>query len=202
MTEFSNSRLLADDAGGKSLAAHVSIKLLEKRTLMVTGDINRRLAQTIMSELVLLAEKDADKPIKMFINSPGGDVDAGFAMFDVVRFIPTPVHMICAGLTASAAVVVLLASSREQRLSLPNARFLIHQPSTGVRGDASDIQIEATEISKISEKTNRLFAEETGQDVKKVEADTKRNYWMSAEEALDYGLIGRILTKEDRDLLE
>lgn len=197
-----NDLSCAEETQEKTLFNHVDIQLLKKRTLMLSGEINHKLAQRIVSQLILLAEEDADKPIKIFVNSPGGDVDAGFAMFDVVRFIPSPVHMIAAGLTASAAVVVLLASPREQRLSLPNSRFLIHQPSTGVRGDASDIQIEATEILKIREKSNRLMAEETGQDVAKIETDTRRNYWMSADEALAYGLIGRILTKDDRDLLE
>lgn len=187
---------------GRTLSGYVGIELLKNRTLLLAGDINRNSAQLIVSELILLAEEDADKPVKMLINSPGGDVDAGFAIFDVVRFIPPPVNMIAAGLTASAAVVVLLASSRERRFSMPNARFLIHQPSTGVRGDVSDIQIEASEIMKIREKSNQLIAEETGQDVSKVEVDTKRNYWMSAQEAVDYGLVGRILTREERALLE
>jgi len=192
---------LQEGKAERSLMDHLGIELLKRRTLMLAGDVTRSSAQVVMSQLILLAEEAPDKPIKLFINSPGGDVDAGFAIFDMVRFIPAPVQMICAGLTASAAVVVLLASPKERRLSLPNARFLIHQPSTGVRGDASDIQIEASEILKIREKTNRLIAEETGTDVKKVERDTRRNYWMSADEAKSYGLVGTIIARADADFL-
>jgi ATP-dependent Clp protease protease subunit len=185
----------------KGISGHVGVELLKRRTLMLSGEINGKLAQTIISQLILLAEEEPDKPIKMFINSPGGDVDAGFAMFDVVRFIPSPVRMISNGLTASAAVVVYLASPKELRFALPNARFLIHQPSTGVRGDASDIQIEASEILKIREKSNQLIADETGQDVVKVGTDTKRNYWMSAQEGFDYGLVGQVVRGKDKNLL-
>ena len=191
-----------DERSEKRLADHVGIELLKKRTLILAGEVTRESVHTIMAQLIYLAEDAPDKPIKLFINSPGGDVDAGFAVFDVVRFISSPVNMICTGLTASAAVVLLLASPKERRFALPNARILIHQPSTGVRGDASDIQIEASEILKIREKSNRLIADETGQDMKKVETDTRRNYWMSAQEAMDYGLVGRILTRADAALLE
>ncbi len=199
MMSKSNENELPDKE--KGVAAHVGIELLKQRTIMLAGEIDRELAQQIISRLILLAEQDQEKPIKLFINSPGGDVDAGFAMFDIVRFIPSPVNMVSAGLTASAAVVVLLASPKERRFSLPNARFLIHQPSTGIRGDTSDIQIEASEILKIREKSNKLIAEETGQEVEKVERDTKRNFWMGAQDALEYGLVGKVLARDDRHLL-
>jgi len=191
----------AADEKERSLLSHVGIELLKRRTLMLAGEVSRESAQMIMAQLILLAEDKPEASIKLFINSPGGDVDAGFAILDMVRFIPSPVNMICAGLAASAAVVVLLASPKERRFSLPNARFLIHQPSTGVRGDVSDIQIEASEILKIREKSNRLISDETGQEMAKVESDTRRNYWMGAKEALEYGLVGRILAQEDKDAL-
>lgn len=191
-----------DEKKEKGLSGHVGIELLKRRTLLLMGEVSRESAQLIMAQLILLAEDAPEEPIRMFINSPGGDVDAGFAMFDMVRFIPSPVNMISAGLTASAAVVVLLASPKERRFALPNARFLIHQPATGVRGDVSDIQIEASEILKIRANSNQLIADETGQDVKKVESDTKRNYWMGADEALTYGLVGKVLTKADSDLIK
>ena len=178
----------------KGLAGHVSIELLKRRTLLLTGEISRESAQSIMAQLILLAEDAPDNPVRLFINSPGGDVDAGFAMFDMVRFIPSPVNMISAGLTASAAVVVLLASPKERRFALPNARFLIHQPSTGVRGAAADIQIEASEILKSRDKINRLIAQETGKTPDQVDQDTKRNFWMDAEEAKAYGLVSEIVT--------
>ena len=176
------------------LANHVDIRLLKQRTVVLAGEINRELAQSVISKLLLLSEEAPDEPVKVFINSPGGDADAGFAIYDVVRFVSSPVQMITAGLAASAAVIVLLASPKKQRFSLPNARFLIHQPSTGVHGDASDIEIEASEILKCREKINSLIAQETGQTVEKVDADTRRNFWMGAEEALEYGLVGKVVT--------
>ena len=168
-------------------------RLLKLRTILLAGEINKESAQRVISQLLLLSHEDASKPIRLFIDSPGGDADAGYAIFDVIRFIETPVYTICAGLAASAAVIVLLASPRERRLSLPNARLLIHQPSTGIHGSASDIQIEASEILKIREKINKLIAEETKQPVEKVAKDMHRNFWMSAKEAQEYGLVGRVV---------
>jgi ATP-dependent Clp protease protease subunit len=179
----------ADEKGAeKSLAA----RMLKQRTILLSGEINRKSADRVIAQLLLLSAEEPASPIKLFINSPGGDADAGFAIFDVIRFVEAPVLCICAGLTASAAVIVLLASPKERRISLPNARFLIHQPSSGIRGSAADIQIEASEIIKLREKGNKLIADETGQPVEKVTKDTHRNYWMSAAEAKEYGLIGKI----------
>lgn len=123
-------------------------------------------------------------------------MDAGYAIFDMVRYISAPVHCISNGLTASAAVVVLLAAPPERRYSLPNSRFLMHQPSTGVKGSTADIKIEANEIIRIREKINNLIAQETGQNVEKVRKDTRRNYWIGAEDARDYGLVSEIVTNK------
>ena len=177
----------------------IALRLLRQRTVILAGEINRRSSQRLIAELLLLAAEEPKEPIKLFINSPGGDADAGFAIFDVIRFIESPVKALCAGLAASAAVIVLLACPKERRLSLPNARVLIHQPSTGIRGSASDIQIEASEILKTREKINKLIADETGQPVEKVARDTHRNYWMSATEAREYGLVGGVIASS-RDL--
>ena len=173
----------------------ISDKLLKTRTILLSDTIDKKLSQSIMSQLLLLEQDDPDKEIKMFINSPGGDADAGFAILDMIRFIKPTVKTICAGVTASAAVIVLLGSEKSDRFSLPNARILIHQPSTGVQGTASDIQIEAGEILKCREKINSLIAVETGQTLETVTSDTKRNLWMSAEETLKYGLICKIIAK-------
>jgi ATP-dependent Clp protease protease subunit len=189
------ARTPPEDAEEKRLESQISLRLLKQRTLLLTGEINRRTSQRIIAELLLLSEEDPKAPIKLFINSPGGDADAGFAIFDVIRFIEAPVKAVCAGLTASAAVIVLLACPKERRLSLPNARFLIHQPSTGIRGSAADIQIEASEILKLREKGDKLIADETGQPLEKVKKDTHRNYWMSASEAQEYGLIGQVILR-------
>jgi ATP-dependent Clp protease protease subunit len=167
-------------------------RLLKTRTIMVSDEVNKKMAQQIMAQLILL-EADSGEDIKMFINSPGGDADAGFAIYDMMRFVKPRVKAICAGVAASAAVIILLGAKKENRFSLSNARVLIHQPSTGIHGTAADIQIEASEILKCREKINRLIAAETGQTFEKVESDTKRNFWMSAEEAQSYGLICKII---------
>ena len=171
-------------------------KLLKTRTVMVTDEVTKKMAQQIMTQLLLLEAENNDD-IKMYINSPGGDADAGFAIFDMMRFVKPKIKAICAGVAASAAVIILLGARKENRLSLPNARVLIHQPSTGIHGTAADIQIEATEILKCREKINRLISVETGQAMEKVESDTKRNFWMSAEEALRYGLVRKIIQTSD-----
>ena len=171
-------------------------KLLKTRTVMVTDEVTKKMAQQVMTQLLLLEAENNDD-IKMYINSPGGDADAGFAIFDMMRFVKPKIKAICAGVAASAAVIILLGAKKENRLSLPNARVLIHQPSTGIHGTAADIQIEATEILKCREKINRLISVETGQAMEKVESDTKRNFWMSAEEALKYGLVRKIIQNSD-----
>ncbi|MCD6415647.1 MAG: ATP-dependent Clp protease proteolytic subunit [Planctomycetes bacterium] len=168
-------------------------KLLESRTILLTETISPQLAEDITTKLLLLDGEDPDSPIDLYINSPGGSVDAGFAIYDMIRFISSPVRCICTGLTASAAVIVLLAAKKEDRLSLPNSRFLLHQPSAGVHGSTTDVEIEANQILKIRESINGLISRETGQDTEKVDQDTRRNYWMDAGEALAYGLVNRIV---------
>jgi len=174
-------------------------KLMKSRVIMVTDEITKKLAQRIIAQLLILEQEDPEKEIKVFINSPGGDADAGFAIYDMMKFIKPKIKNICAGVAASAAVIILLGADKENRVSLPNSRILIHQPSTGVHGTASDIQIEASEILKCREKINRMISEETNREFEKVENDTKRNYWMSAEEAVEYGLISKII-KTQSDL--
>ena len=186
-----------EDKEKKEAADDLMTKLLKTRTIVLADDIDKKQAQKIITQLLLLEAEDPNAEIKILIDSPGGDADAGFAMYDMIRFVKPRVRTICAGLTASAAVIVLLAAKKEDRLSLPNARVLIHQPSTGVSGSAADIQIEASEILKFRDKINKLIAAETGQPLEKVEQDTKRNYWMSAEESLKYGLICKIVKSRD-----
>ena len=175
-------------------------KLMKSRTIMITDVITKRLAQRTIAQLLILEQDDPEKEIKVFINSPGGDADAGFAIYDMMKFVKPKIINICAGVAASAAVIILLGADKEDRVSLPNSRILIHQPSTGVHGTASDIQIEASEILKCREKINRMISDETNREFEKVENDTKRNYWMSAEEAVEYGLISKIINTQS-DLL-
>ncbi len=168
-------------------------RLLDSRIVLLAEPITSELAEEITSRLLLLDEEDAEAPVDLYVNSPGGSVDAGFSIYDMARFISAPVRCICTGLTASAAVIVMLAAAKEDRLSLPNSRFLIHQPSGGVRGSTADIEIEADQILKIRQRINSLIAEETGQPLEKVEQDTRRNYWMEAQEAVEYGLVHRVI---------
>ncbi len=188
-----------DDEKDNKRPDPIGEKLMKSRIIMITDVITKKLAQTTIGQLLILEQEDPEKEIKVFINSPGGDADAGFAIYDMMKFIKPKIKNICAGVAASAAVIILLGTDKESRVSLPNSRILIHQPSTGVHGTASDIQIEASEILKCREKINRMISEETNREFEKVENDTKRNYWMSAEEAVEYGLISKII-KNQSDL--
>jgi ATP-dependent Clp protease, protease subunit len=166
--------------------------LFASRTVLVFGEIDTRLAETVTAQLLALAAQSRD-PIRMVINSPGGHVEAGDTIHDVVRFVEAPVRMVATGWCASAGALIFAAAKREDRLTLPNTRFLLHQPLGGVGGPASDVEIEARQILLMRERLNRIFAEATGQPFEKISRDTERNHWMTAQEALDYGLVGRIL---------
>ena len=171
-------------------------KILKTRNILLSGEINKSLAERIIRQLILL-EDQGDEPIKVFIDSPGGDADAGFAIFDMMRFIKPEVMIIGMGLVASAAAIILLAAPKDRRIALPNSHYLIHQPLSGMRGVATEIEIHAKELDKLRRKINKLISEETGQKVEKVEKDTDRDYWMNAEEALKYGLVSKIITGRD-----
>ncbi|MCC6603286.1 MAG: ATP-dependent Clp protease proteolytic subunit [Anaerolineae bacterium] len=171
-------------------------RLLETRTITIFGEINMKLAQEVTEKLMLLAA-DSDEDIKIFINSPGGHVESGDTIFDMIRFVKPKVKVIGTGWVASAGALIYAAAERENRYSLPNTRFLLHQPMGGVRGQAQDIKIEAEEIIKMRERLNRIFSEQTGQPLEKVTKDTERNFWMSAKEAIDYGLVGKIINSTD-----
>lgn len=171
-------------------------KLLETRTIILSGSIDKELANKIINQLLIL-EGLSNDPIRIMIDSPGGDVDAGYAIFDMVRFIKPKVIMIGMGLVASAAALVLLAVPASDRVGLPNSRYLIHQPLLGgvFRGVASDIEIEAKEIEKCRNKINQLIAKQTKKSIKTVEKDTDRDFWMDSSEAVEYGLISKVVTK-------
>jgi ATP-dependent Clp protease protease subunit len=170
-------------------------RLLRQRKVLVFGAINDKVARDVTGRLLALAS-EADAPIDVYVNSPGGHVESGDTIHDMIRFVdPTsPVRIIGTGWVASAGALIFLAGVKERRLCLPNTRFLLHQPMGGVRGPAVDIGIEAREIGKMRERINRAIARETGQDYEKVKVDTDRNYWMSAEEAIAYGMVSRIVT--------
>ncbi|MGE0174410.1 MAG: ATP-dependent Clp protease proteolytic subunit [Oligoflexales bacterium] len=169
-------------------------KLLEKRILFISEAINAKVAKSVINTLLLL-DAENQNPIRLFMNSPGGEVNSGFAIFDMIRFIESDVHIINTGLCASIATVINLAAKKEHRYGMPNARFMIHQPLIGgyVQGQASDLEITAKEILKTRARINRLLAEECKQPIEKVEEDATRDYWMTSNEALEYGLITKII---------
>ncbi len=167
-------------------------KLLETRTITIFGEINMKLAQEVTQKLLLL-DADNNDPIKIFINSPGGHVESGDTIHDMIRFVKSPVKVVGTGWVASAGALIYAAAEKENRYSLPNTRFLLHQPAGGAMGQASDIAIEAEEIIKMRRRLNEIFAKQTGQPIEKVEKDTDRNFWMSASEAVKYGLVGHIV---------
>ncbi|MDR3325071.1 MAG: ATP-dependent Clp protease proteolytic subunit [Spirochaetaceae bacterium] len=176
----------------KGVSDDFAARMLKTRTILLSGEINKDLAEKTIRQLLLL-ENMSEEPVRVFIDSPGGDADAGFAIFDMVRFVKPQVWMVGMGLVASAAAIILLATPKERRVGLPNSHYLIHQPLSGIRGVATDIEIHARELDKLKEKINRLIAEETGASFAQVEMDTDRDYWMTAEEAGDYGLLSRVI---------
>ena len=168
-------------------------KFLKTRQILLSGEINKELAQTVNKQLLLL-ESDGTKPIYIYIDSPGGDVSAGFAIFDMIRFVNAPVVLIGNGLIASAAALILLAVPKERRVGLPHSSYLIHQPLSEMRGVATDLQIQAEEMAKTRALLNKIIAEQTGKDEKQVKKDTERDYWLTASEAMEYGLISKVIS--------
>lgn len=170
--------------------------LFKSRTITIFGEINQKVAESTVAQLLALSVEN-DDPIRIFINSPGGHVESGDSIHDMIRFIKPQVKVIGTGWVASAGAHIYLAAKKENRLCLPNTRFLIHQPLGGAGGRATDIAIEAKEIIKMRRRINEIIARETGQPLERVEKDTDRNYWMSADEAKDYGLVSRIIDNSD-----
>ena len=163
----------------------LSQKLLKTRTIILSGEINKELAERVIRQLLLL-EADGNDPIKVFIDSPGGDADAGFAIYDMIRFVKPDVYTVGMGLVASAGAIILLAAPLKKRIALPNSHYLIHQPLSGMRGVATEIEIHANELEKLRVKINKLIAGETGVAEEQVGKDTDRDYWMNADEAMEY----------------
>jgi ATP-dependent Clp protease protease subunit len=170
-------------------------KAFQSRFIVIAGEINSRLANSVITRLIALAA-DSEAPINLLISSPGGHVESGDAIHDVVRFIAAPVNMIGTGWVASAATHIYLAAPKERRFATENTRFLIHQPSGGSGGTAADIAIQAREIVKMRERIAAVIAKETGQPLERVREDIDRDYWMSATEAVDYGIVGRIVAHQ------
>ena len=194
--KFENSiRIMADQLDESSAREEsLGLRMLKTRTVLVSGEVNDKLAEKTIAQLLILDAESHD-PIRVMITSEGGHIDSGFAVHDMLRFIESPIVTIGAGWVASIAVPILLGAPKERRFSLPNTRFLLHQPTGGTGGQASDIRIEAEEILKVRERLNGLIATETGQDLERVSKDSDRNFWMDAEQAKEYGLVGQVVTR-------
>ena len=184
-----------DDKAPEPQSSPVAQALFKSRTVLIFGDIDMKMAERVCAQLLAFAETQGD--IRVILNSPGGHVESGDTIHDMIRFVGPRVKIVGTGWVASAGAHIFLGAKRENRLCLPFTRFLLHQPLGGVRGQATDIEIEAEEIIKMRERLNREIAAETGQPFEKVVADTERNYWLSAEEAKAYGLVGRIVQRAD-----
>lgn len=168
--------------------------LIKARTILISDAVDHKLTASITAQLLHLDYEDAEKPIKIFINSPGGNAFDGFAIYDAIRFIRPRVKIVSTGVSASAATVIMMAAAKEDRMSFPNARLMIHQPSMRSYGAAEDVKRTAEQVLLTKQRINELYAGETGQPIEKVTEDTDRDYWMSADEAVDYGLVDRVIS--------
>ena len=179
-----------------SMTDTIRDRLFKNRTLIISGEVNQQLVANIMGQLMAMSAA-SDDPITIFINSQGGHVESGDTIHDVIRFIKPRVRMVGTGWVASAGALIFVAAPLEDRFCLPNTRFLLHQPAGGVGGTAADIAIEAQEIIRMRERINKIFARETGQPLERIETDTHRNFWLGAEAAKEYGLVGKIIASVD-----
>ncbi len=172
-------------------------RLLKDRIILLGSEINDYVANSIIAQMLFLEAEDPDKDIFLYINSPGGLVTSGLAIYDTMQFIKCDVSTICIGQAASMGAILLLAGAKGKRYSLPNARIMLHQPMGGFSGQATEIEIHAKEIIRLKERLNEIIAKHTGQSIKKVRKDTERDFFMSAQEALDYGIIDKIFEKRE-----
>ena len=180
----------------KDTSSQVMEKLLKTRTIFISGEINQELAEKVSTQLLILQEM-GDEPIKVFINSQGGHVEAGDTIHDMIKFVKPKVIVIGTGWVASAGITIYLAADKENRYSLPNTRYMIHQPMGQCRGQATDISIEALEISRVRERINKIISNATNQPLEKAKQDTDRNYWLNCDEAVEYGIVNKVITSYD-----
>ena len=188
---------MAEHGEARDKTAAIEERLFKARTVLIYGGIDQKLAREVSARLLAL-QSSGDDPITIYINSQGGHVESGDTIYDMIKFVKPEVRVVGTGWVASAGALIYLGAEKKLRFCLPNTRFLLHQPMGGVQGRATDIDIEAREIIKMRRRLNEIIAKETGQPIEKVERDTDRNYWMSAEEARDYGLVTHIVEDIDR----
>ncbi len=185
--------MVIEQTGRGERAYDIYSRLLKDRIIFLGTPVDDQVGNLVVAQLLFLQAEDPDKEISLYINSPGGSVTAGLAIYDTIQHIRPPVSTICVGLAASIAAVVLAGGTKGRRFCLPNSKTLIHQPLGGVQGQATEVQIAAKEILRTKELINRILAKHTGQPIEKIEKDTERDFWMNAEEAKAYGLVDAIL---------
>jgi ATP-dependent Clp protease protease subunit len=187
--------IVIEQSGRGERAYDIYSRLLRDRLIFLVGVVNDQTANLVVAQLLFLESENPDKDISLYINSPGGSVSAGLSIFDTMQFVKPDVATLCMGMAASMGSFLLMAGAKGKRSALPNSRIMMHQPSGGAQGQASDIEIQAREILKTREQLNRIYAERTGQTVERIAADMERDRWMSPNEALDYGLVDKVLEK-------
>jgi ATP-dependent Clp protease, protease subunit len=187
--------MVIEQSGRGERAYDIYSRLLRERVIFLVGPVNDQTANLVVAQLLFLESENPDKDISLYINSPGGSVSAGLSIYDTMQFIKPDVSTLCMGLAASMGAFLLAAGAKGKRNALPNSRIMIHQPSGGAQGQASDIEIQAREILKLRESLNAIFAERTGQSLDKIRADSERDYFMSAPEAQAYGLIDKVIER-------
>ena len=186
--------MVVEQSGRGERAYDIYSRLLKERVIFMVGPVNDHMANLIVAQLLFLESENPDKDISLYINSPGGSVSAGLAIFDTMNFIKPDVSTLCTGMAASMGAFLLAAGAKGKRFSLPNSRIMIHQPSGGSQGQASDIEIQAKEILYLRERLNKILAERTGKTMEQIHKDTDRDRFMSGEDAAEYGLIDKVLT--------
>jgi ATP-dependent Clp protease protease subunit len=187
--------IVIETSGRGERAYDIYSRLLRERIVFLVGPVNDAVANLVVAQMLFLESENPDKDIFLYINSPGGSVSAGLSIFDTMNFIKPDVSTMCMGMAASMGSFLLMAGAKGKRYALPNSRVMIHQPSGGAQGQATDIEIQAREIIKTREQLNRIYAERTGQPLERIAADMERDRWMSPTEALDYGLIDQVLDR-------
>jgi len=187
--------IVIEQSGRGERAYDIYSRLLRERIVFLVGPVNDAVANLVVAQLLFLESENPDKEISLYINSPGGSVSAGMSIYDTMQFIKPQVSTLCMGMAASMGAFLLAAGAKGKRFSLPNAKIMIHQPLGGAQGQATDIEIHAREILKTREQLNRILAERTGQSLEKIQADTERDYFMSAAEAQNYGLVDQVIEK-------
>ena len=187
--------MVIEQSGRGERSYDIYSRLLKERVIFMVGEVNDHVANLVVAQLLFLESENPDKDISFYINSPGGSVTAGMAIFDTMNFIKPEVSTLCTGMAASMGAFLLAAGAKGKRFSLPNSKVMIHQPSGGSRGQATEIEIAAREILKTREQMNKILAERTGQSVEKIARDTERDYYMSADEAKEYGLVDQVISK-------